>query len=209
MRFQPFDGLWRRAYTQPRRWMRDVRVISGSARGVPLSAVPGSGTRPISDRVKAALFDTLQDRIAGAHVLDLFAGTGSVGIEALSRGADRVVFVENYAKAIQTIRGNLERTRLQGGAHLVRTDVFRFLLGTPEPFDFIYIAPPQYLALWKRALLAIDASPSWLSPAGLAVVQVFPKEIEALQLSALTCIDQRKYGSTLLSFYEMVATGRG
>jgi 16S rRNA (guanine966-N2)-methyltransferase len=179
-----------------------VRVISGSARGVPLSAVPGSGTRPISDRVKEALFDTLQDRIAGARVLDLFAGTGSVGIEALSRGADQVVFVENAAKALQTIRANLERTRLQAGARVVRADVFRFLLETPEPFDLIYIAPPQYLALWKRALLAIDASPSWLSPAGIAVVQVFPKELEALRLSALTCTDQRRYGSTLLAYYE-------
>jgi 16S rRNA (guanine966-N2)-methyltransferase len=179
-----------------------VRVISGSAKGVPLSAVPGSGTRPISDRVKEALFDTLQDRIAGAHVLDLFAGTGSVGIEALSRGADQVVFVENYSKAIQTIRANLDRTGLQARGRVVRADVFKFLLGRPHPFDLIYIAPPQYLALWKRALLAIDASPTWLSSAGLAVVQVFPKEIEKLQLSALICSDQRRYGSTLLSFYE-------
>jgi 16S rRNA (guanine966-N2)-methyltransferase len=134
-----------------------VRVIAGSAKGTPLQAVPGSGTRPISDRVKESLFNILGAEVEGARVLDLFAGTGSVGIEALSRGAEEATFVEKHPKAASVIRANLQRTHLQGRATVVQNDVFRFLAGPPTPFDLVYIAPPQYQGLWLRALLAIDA----------------------------------------------------
>jgi 16S rRNA (guanine966-N2)-methyltransferase len=179
-----------------------VRVIAGSAKGTPLQAVPGSGTRPISDRVKESLFNILGAEVEGARVLDLFAGTGSVGIEALSRGAEEATFVEKHPKAASVIRANLQRTHLQGRATVVQNDVFRFLAGPPTPFDLVYIAPPQYQGLWLRALLAIDASPGWLDAAGLVVVQIFPKELEAAPLTTLRAADQRQYGSTLLSFYE-------
>jgi 16S rRNA (guanine(966)-N(2))-methyltransferase RsmD len=172
---------------------------------VQLQAVRGSGTRPITDRVKEAVFNILGETIVDGHVLDLFAGTGSVGIEALSRGAEQAVFVEKHPKAITTIRTNLLRTRLQAGGRVVRADVFKFLGGEPQPFDLIYIAPPQYQGLWKKTLLALDASPVWLAPDGLAIVQIFPKELEALTLSNLHQSEQRKYGSTLLCFYEPVA----
>jgi 16S rRNA (guanine966-N2)-methyltransferase len=179
-----------------------MRVISGSAKGIQLQAVPGSGTRPISDRVKEAVFNILGDSIVESRVLDLFAGTGSVGIEALSRGAEKAVFVEKHSKAIATIRANLRRTALQAEARVVRADVFKFLAGTPQPFDLIYIAPPQYQGLWSKTLLALDAVPGWLDPMGLAVVQIFPKEFEPLSLASLRLTEQRKYGSTLLCFYE-------
>ena len=179
-----------------------MRVISGSAKGIQLQAVPGSGTRPISDRVKEAVFNILGDTIVESQVLDLFAGTGSVGIEALSRGAEQAVFVEKHPKAITTIRANLRRTALEAEARVVRADVFKFLASTPQPFDLIYVAPPQYLGLWSKTLLALDAVPEWLYPRGLAVVQIFPKEIEPLSLANLRLSDQRKYGSTLLCFYE-------
>jgi 16S rRNA (guanine966-N2)-methyltransferase len=179
-----------------------MRVIAGSAKGTPLQAVPGSGTRPISDRVKESLFNILGAEVEGARVLDLFAGTGSVGIEALSRGAEEATFVEKHPKAVSVIRANLQRTRLQGRATVVQNDVFRFLAGPPTPFDLVYIAPPQYQGLWLRALLAIDASLGWLDAAGLVVVQIFPKELEAVPLTTLRTADQRQYGSTLLSFYE-------
>jgi 16S rRNA (guanine966-N2)-methyltransferase len=182
-----------------------MRVISGSAKGVQLQAVPGSGTRPISDRVKEAVFNILGESIVDSYVLDLFAGTGSVGIEALSRGAEQAVFVEKHPKAIATIRTNLLRTRLQAGGRVVRADVFKFLGGDPEPFDLIYIAPPQYQGLWKKTLLALEANPLWLAPDGLAIVQIFPKELEALTLSTLRLSEQRKYGSTLLCFYEPIS----
>jgi 16S rRNA (guanine(966)-N(2))-methyltransferase RsmD len=152
--------------------------------------------------VKEAVFNILGDTIVNSQVLDLFAGTGSVGIEALSRGAEQAVFVEKHPKALATIRTNLRRTALGADARVVRADVFKFLARTPKPFDLIYVAPPQYQALWSKALLALDAVPGWLSPEGLVIVQIFPKEFEPLSLTSLRLSEQRKYGSTLLCFYE-------
>lgn len=181
-----------------------MRVIAGSAKGIQLQAVPGKGTRPITDRVKEALFNILGEGVVDARMLDLFAGTGSVGIEALSRGAAEAVFVEKQSKAIKTIRVNLQRTRLQERARIVQTDVFKFLAREPEPFDLVYVAPPQYLGLWNKTLLILDDNPSWLASDGLAIVQIFPKELEPLDLNHFRPTDQRKYGSTLLCFYELV-----
>ena len=179
-----------------------MRVIAGSAKGTSLQAVPGGSTRPISDRVKEALFDILSGDVVDARVLDLFAGTGSVGIEALSRGAARAVFVEKRAKAVQIIRVNLRRTHLQAQARVVQADVFKFLTRPPEPFDLIYVAPPQYEGLWSKTLQALDQAPAWLATDGLVVVQIFPKELGAVALAHLHLTDERRYGSTLLCFYE-------
>jgi 16S rRNA (guanine(966)-N(2))-methyltransferase RsmD len=154
--------------------------------------------------VKEALFNILGDSVMDSHVLDLFAGTGSVGIEALSRGAAWVVLVEKQPKAIDTIRTNLARTRLQAGARIIQADVFKFLAGAPEPFDLIYVAPPQYQGLWSKTLLALEANPGWLRPDGLAIVQIFPKELEPLALASFSMVEQRKYGSTLLCFYRLL-----
>jgi 16S rRNA (guanine966-N2)-methyltransferase len=179
-----------------------MRVIAGSAKGTPLQAVPGSGTRPISGRVKEALFSIMGDSIVDACVLDLFAGTGGVGIEALSRGAEQAIFVDKNPRAIATIRANLQRARLEEQARVVRADVFKYLDGQPEPFDLIYLAPPQYLDLWSKTLLALESHPGWLHPGGIAIAQIFPKELEPLALTTLRLADQRQYGSTLLCFYE-------
>jgi 16S rRNA (guanine966-N2)-methyltransferase len=182
--------------------MSEMRVIAGSAKGVQLQNVPGGGTRPISDRVKEALFDILGSSIVDARVLDLFAGTGSVGIEALSRGAREAVFVEKNGKAIAVLRTNLQHSRLQARARVVQTDVFKLLVREPELFDLIYVAPPQYQGLWSKTLLALESTPGWLEPDGVIIVQIFPKELESLELSNLHMTDQRKYGSTLLCFFE-------
>lgn len=184
-----------------------MRVIAGSAKGIPLQAVPGQGTRPISDRVKESLFNILGDWIVTAQVLDLFAGTGSVGIEALSRGAAQATFVEKQGRAMAVIRENLRRTRLSEAARLVQADVFKFLEGDPEHFDMIYVAPPQYQGLWSKTLLALEANPGWLSGDGLVVVQIFFKEWRPLDLGTLELVDQRRYGSTQLCFYEMPSSG--
>jgi 16S rRNA (guanine(966)-N(2))-methyltransferase RsmD len=179
-----------------------MRVVAGRAKGIRLEGVPGHGTRPISDRVKESLFNILTNWIVDARVLDLFAGTGSVGIEALSRGAAQAVFVEKQARATAVIRENLRRTGLSSSAHVVQADVFRFLEETAEPFDLIYVAPPQYHGLWSKTLLALEAHPGWLGPEGLVVVQIFPKEWQSLDLAKLVMVDERKYGSTMLCFYE-------
>lgn len=182
-----------------------MRVIAGKAKGHRLKSVPGRGTRPITNRAKAALFSIIGNDVIGCRFLDLFAGTGQVGIEALSRGAAEVVFVEQAGTALRTIRENLVRTRLEGGARMVRADVFDFLaqeVGTkPEPFDYVYIAPPQYQGLWVRTLRALDAHPGWLADDGWAIAQIHPREYEELALEYLTLFDQRTYGSVMLCFY--------
>jgi 16S rRNA (guanine(966)-N(2))-methyltransferase RsmD len=180
-----------------------MRVITGSAKGRKLLSVPGQHTRPITDRVKTALFDTLGQQVGGCRFLDLFSGTGSVGIEALSRGAAEVLFVEINRQALRTIGENLRRTGLAERAHVVPGDVFTFLR-RPDlgPFDVIYVAPPQYRGLWAKALQVIDARSSLLTEDGQVIVQIHPKEQEELELQHLELVDQRRYGSTVLLFWE-------
>ena len=180
-------------------------VIGGEARGKRLSSVPGKTTRSITSRVKKSLFDILAEEIPGCHFLDLFAGAGGVGIEALSRGADACVFVESNSRAIDTIRRNLQTTGLGARASVVRDDVFHYIsqqLATT--FDIIYVAPPQYKGLWAETLSALDDS-SLLCTNGIAIAQIFPKEYHPLELRSLEMYDQRRYGSTLLCFYTSAA----
>jgi 16S rRNA (guanine(966)-N(2))-methyltransferase RsmD len=179
-----------------------MRVISGSAKGRSLQSVPGDSTRPITDRVKEALFNIFGADIVDAHFLDLFGGTGGVGIEALSRGAAHAAFVEKNRKAQETIKANLLHTRLSDRAEIVRGDAFAYLQGVPQPFHYIYIAPPQYHRLWVDALKLIDEQPAWLADDGEIIVQLHPREYEAAPLEHFEEIEQRKYGSTLLVFYE-------
>jgi len=178
-----------------------MRVISGSAKGRKLKAVPGDTTRPVTDRVKEALFDILTSNVRDARFLDLFAGTGGVGVEALSRGAREAVFVEKGRPALDTIRFNLEHTKLSERGRIVRADVFDFLKGAPQPFEYIYVAPPQYKNLWSAALRAIDAQPAWLAGDGEIIVQIHPREYQPIDLQHFEPIDERRYGSTLLVFY--------
>ena len=177
-----------------------MRVIAGTAKGKTLKMVPGKGTRPITDRVKESLFNILGGRVLDCRFLDLFAGTGSVGIEALSRGAELAVFVEKASKAIKVIHANLRSTDLAEWAEVRHTDAFDYVARADEQFDIIYVAPPQYKRLWADALLALDQRPL-LFEGGLVVAQIFPKEFETLPLQRLALAEQRKYGSTLLCFY--------
>ncbi len=185
-----------------------MRVITGTAKGRQLKS-PGSATRPITDRVKTNLFNILSTRVIDANVLDLFAGAGSVGIEALSRGATHATFVELDHEALQTIRDNLRLTGLAERATIERTDVFKFVArGTGDRYDLIYVAPPQYRGMWAKTLLALDER-DLVSDKGMIVVQIHPKEYRALELSRFELVDQRKYGSTMLCFYEKVTGGNG
>jgi 16S rRNA (guanine(966)-N(2))-methyltransferase RsmD len=180
-----------------------LRVIAGAAKGRKLKPVPGEGTRPITDRVKESLFNILGEHVVEAAVLDLFAGTGSVGIEALSRGAAYAEFVESGRPAAAIIQDNLNHTQLAARGRVVRADVFIHLRNTPRAgFDYVHLAPPQYQGLWSRTLRALDARPAWLNPDGLIVAQIDPKEYEPQTLEHFTLVDERKYGNTLLCFYE-------
>ena len=185
--------------------MSNPRIIAGKARGARLQDVPGNTTRPITDRVKEALFNILSADIQGAAFLDLFGGTGSVGIEALSRGADFVRLIDLNRLAVQTIKANLAHTHLSEGAEVLRQDAFAHLRQPPDRrFDYIYIAPPQYKDLWLQALLLVDANPGWLAEDGWVIAQIDPVEYQAVAFQHLSEFDQRRYGSTLLVFYRSV-----
>ena len=178
-------------------------MIAGSAKGHRLKPVPGTLTRPITDRVKESLFNILGTRVSGCRFLDLYAGTGSVGIEALSRGAEHALFVERYGLATTIIRQNLAVTGLTAGATVLKQDVFEFIESAVEaPFDLIYVAPPQYQNLWDRTLLALDGRPDLITEDGSVIVQIWPKEQEPLELDHLVEADSRQYGSTRLLFYD-------
>ncbi len=183
-----------------------MRVISGSARGRKLKSPKSDETRPIMDRVKTALFDILAPDINGIRVLDLFAGTGAVGIEALSRGAEAATFIEISPDAWRLVRENLALTHLSDRAEVLRADAFAFLqqaAAANRRFDLVYVAPPQYEGLAARALSQLDATPL-TEPDGLVIVQLDPQEradLDTLPLQRLQKYDERRYGSTLLLFY--------
>jgi 16S rRNA (guanine966-N2)-methyltransferase len=189
-----------------------MRVVAGSARGMKLLVVPGHGTRAILDRVKTSLFDVLRPRIPGMTMLDLFAGSGSVGIEALSQGAAYCTFIDLEYKAVATIKKNLALTEFSGRAEVRHTNALDYLRGTKETFDLIYIAPPQYKNLWVEAMHQIAERPGLLrSPsaestgdreAGLAIVQIDPREYRSLDLGSIHETRQNRYGNTLLVFFE-------
>lgn len=183
-----------------------MRVIAGSAKGIHLNSVPGKSTRPITDRVKEALFNIIGVDIVGKTLLDLFAGTGSVGIEALSRGAEYILFLDTNYRAFKVIQENLEATGLEDYADVWKKDAFILLRDEPtQKFDFIYIAPPQYKGLWHKAMQELDQNPEWLEDHGVVVVQVHPKELDIeYGYTNLKEFDRRDYGDTLLIFFEKV-----
>jgi 16S rRNA (guanine(966)-N(2))-methyltransferase RsmD len=181
-----------------------MRVISGSAKGIKLFSVPGKSTRPITDQVKEALFNIIGFDVAGKYFLDLFGGTGAVGIEALSRGAEHAVFLEINYHAVKVIQKNLENTQLAPYATVLKKDAFIFLRDTPtQTFEYAYIAPPQYKSIWEKAMQALDENPNWVGPGETVIVQIHPKEfIEDINYANFREFDRRSYGDTLLIFYE-------
>ena len=191
----------------------ELRIIGGKARGRRIRSVPGDMTRPITDRVREALFNILGVDIQGSVFLDLFAGTGSVGIEALSRGALKVTFIDLNRLPIRTIRANLSATEMETGAEVLQMDAFLFLeRSSGEKYDYVYIAPPQYKGLWVRALRSIDSTPNILSDDAWVIVQIHPVELENLTgedvFKNLVEFDRRQYGSTVLLFYQLLAESK-
>ena len=179
-----------------------IRVIAGTAKGRRLKLVPGDTTRPIMDRVKESLFNIIGRRVIDANVLDLFAGTGSVGIEALSRGAQYALLTDLDASAIRTISDNLKITGFTPQATVRKIDAFTLLKQAADrAYDMIYIAPPQYKNLWSLALLALETNLGWLHPDGEVIVQIDPTEHVPVALAHLHLSDERRYGNTLLLFF--------
>jgi 16S rRNA (guanine966-N2)-methyltransferase len=147
-----------------------MRIIAGTARGVRLAPVP-DGTRPLADRAREGLFSSLGEAVLEAAVLDLFAGTGAVGIEALSRGAARAVFVDSSPDAVRTIRENLERAKLSERAHVHRRDVAKAIHGDLGGFDLVFLDPPYALAsVALEAILADLGGRHTVADGGLIVL---------------------------------------
>jgi len=182
--------------------MGNLAVIGGRVKGFKLQSVPGSGTRPIMSMVKAALFNIVAPYVLDSSWLDLFAGTGSVGIEALSRGASMARFVENQNRAVKTIHANLEHTGLTEWGEVWHKNVFSVLSDLADrQFDFVYIAPPQFKDIWSRALLALDQNPSWLMDDSWVICQIDKVEYNDQPLDNLKLFRRESYGSTELIFY--------
>ena len=178
-----------------------MRVIAGSAKGRILRPPRTSATRPITDRAKESLFAILAPPLPGARFLDLFAGTGSVGIEALSRGCAHATFVERSARALAGIRHNLEVTGLAARADVAARDVFAYLRGAPAPYELIFVAPPQWQGLWPRTVALLDSRPGWLAEDALVIAQHDPQESTALDLGRLEVIDERTYARVRFTFF--------
>ena len=182
-----------------------MRVIAGSAKGHKLQPVPGDTTRPITDRAKEALFSILGDWIDETRVLDLFGGTGAVGIEALSRGAAFVRFTDANRAPIETIKFNVEHCGFTAQSEVRRADSFTYLAAAPDrQFEYIYIAPPQFQEMWVKALELVDDNMGWLTDDAWVIAQIAPSEYRRSkpELKNLEEFEQRKYGTTLLIFYE-------
>ncbi len=183
--------------------MSTLRIISGSAKGMRIKSVPGDSTRPITDRVKESLFNIIGNDIVGTSFLDLFGGTGSVSIEALSRGSVYARIIDINATACETIKSNLNHTNLAAKAKVIKTDCLSYIKNSCDmQFDYIYIAPPQYKGIWIKTLEILDQNYKWLHEIGWIVVQIHPVEFVEFNLENFYVFDQRKYGSTLLLFLE-------
>jgi 16S rRNA (guanine(966)-N(2))-methyltransferase RsmD len=177
-----------------------MRVITGKARGVQLKTPEGLATRPTSDRVKEALFSIINFDIPGMTVLDLFGGTGQLGIEALSRGAERAVFVDTSEDACKLIRENLKRTKLESQGRVVKSDYLSFLRACREKFGIIFLDPPYAEVFLENALNCITEI-DILQSGGIIVAERPLEKPLALDFPGYTRSRDYKYGKTLITLY--------
>lgn len=175
-----------------------MRVIAGAYGGRTLKAPPGAATRPTSDRVREALFSILGTRVHDARVLDLFAGSGALGLEALSRGADSVTFVDDAAAALKAIKANVQA--LSAEATVRRGDAVKFLAAASDggaQYDLVFLDPPYRLAE-RLAQPLSEALPAVLAPGAVVVAE---SDRRAPLTLTLPLIDERRYGDTLIRIY--------
>lgn len=180
-----------------------MRVITGKARGVVLKTPDGMQTRPTSDRVKEALFSILQFELPGMAVLDLFGGTGQLGIEALSRGAARAVFVDAGEAACKIIKENLRRTKLESQAKVVRSDYLTYLKTTNEHFDLILLDPPYAEVFLENSLNCISEI-DILQTGGIIVTERPVGKELPFDYPGYTRSKDYKYGNTLITLYRKI-----
>jgi len=175
-----------------------MRVISGSAKGIQLNSLEGLETRPTLDRVKEALFSSIQFQIQDARILDLFSGSGALGIEALSRNAKQAVFCDNSRRAIQIIKDNLERTKLKDKAIVIQKDYIECLESLDMKFDFIFLDPPYKTDFVENAIEKI-LSLDLLQKNGTIIIETDRKD-NILENIEMELKNIKKYGRVKLMF---------
>lgn len=179
-----------------------VRVISGSARGLKLNTPGDDRVRPTTDRVKESMFNIIQDWVYDSQVLDLFAGSGALGIEALSRGASQAVFCDNSLDSIKIIKSNIEKARVADRSQIVSGDFKRCLRDMEaknQSFDMIFVDPPYYEGLFEEVLDTISSC-KILKKDGMVIVERDAKKPIG-QVEGLEVYKEKKYGITMLTFY--------
>ena len=177
-----------------------MRVISGKARGVNLKTPAGTATRPTADRVKEAVFSIIQFDLPGATVLDLFGGTGQLGIEALSRGAKNAVFVDERDDACKLIKENLKRTKLEDEGRVIRSDYSAFLKSTSQKFDIIFLDPP-YAEVFLENSLNLITQIDILQSGGIIVTERPVEKELLLDFTGYNRSKDYKYGNTLITLF--------
>ena len=179
-----------------------MRVITGIAKGRRLITLEGEDIRPTADKVKGAIFNSIQFDIEGRCVLDLFAGSGQLGIEALSRGADKAVFIDLSRKAVQVVTQNLEHCNLKENATVFNGDSLSYLKTTREKFDIIFIDPPYNKQLAAKALpLALNV----LNDGGIIVCETAHNEELPETIGNYAVIKSDRYSQTKLTIYRYTA----
>ncbi|WP_027406987.1 16S rRNA (guanine(966)-N(2))-methyltransferase RsmD [Anaerovibrio sp. RM50] len=185
-----------------------MRIITGSAKGCNLKTPKGMNTRPTSDRVKESLFSILGREVVGKRILDIFAGTGSLGLESLSRGAEHACLVDKATADI--LKYNAEHTRLADKTEIYKGDVFAIMqrLSTQgKEFDVVFCDPPYHLGLWERALSWLDTS-DILADDALVIVEMGGDENNIPELSHMKMLRNQKYGKTTqICFFEYKKAG--
>lgn len=178
-----------------------VRIIAGKNRGFILKTKRGETTRPTLDRIRENLFNIIRDRLPEAAVLDLFAGSGAIGLEALSRGAREAVMIEKDAEAYAILKENIRNTNNLENGQAVRGDCFSYLQNCHRNFDLIYGDPPYGLKAYLRILEATAASEA-LKPGGLLILES-PRDEDLPQVTnAYICSRKAVYGNTAIHFYQ-------
>lgn len=162
--------------------------------------MPAGGVRPTSDKVKQALFNILGEKVAGASFLDLFAGAGGIGIEALSRGAGRVVFVDDSRRSLEVIKENIVQTGFGDRAEVVASRAEAYLRRTPERFDVLFLDPPYAEEL--KPLLELISGAGILRPDAIVLAEHFRKQPSPETAGRLVLYREARYGDTVLAFYK-------
>ncbi len=179
-------------------------LTGGAARGAKLFTVPGRDIRPALARLRKSIFDVLSDRVTGATVLDLFAGIGTMGLEALSRGASFAIFVDSDPRCVEAVNQNLKRLRLLDKAIVIADDALSLQLKTPDRFDLVFVDPPYSIYDDPDSAARLEASVATLPIRGLILVEHRTVQKFGESWAGGRLVDRRKYGGTTVSLYSRV-----